>query len=70
MCGPTLGYADNAGNCSGIAFALKKGNGVETSLMMAYLTFQIYYLTDGPNPWLYLGSLQQSGPPQLVQRYG
>lgn len=53
---------------TGIAFALRKGNVVETSLMMAYLTFQIYYLTDGPNPWAYLGSLQPSGPPQLVQR--
>lgn len=52
---------------SGIAFALRKGNVVETSLMMAYLTFQIFYLTDGPNPINYLGSLQNSTPPQLVQ---
>lgn len=65
---PISAGAYDDGDRSGIAFALKKGNVVETSLMMAYLTFQIYYLTDGPNPWLYLGSLQQSGPPQLVQR--
>jgi hypothetical protein len=35
--------------------------------MLAYLTFQIFYLTDGPNPWTYIGYLQQSGPIQIVQ---
>lgn len=52
---------------TGIAFALRKGNVVETSLMLAYLAFQIFYLSEGPNPIVYLGSLSQSSPPQIIQ---
>lgn len=54
---------------TGIAFALRKGNVVETSLMLAYLAFQIFYLSEGPNPIVYLGSLSQSSPPQIIQRW-
>ncbi|GAA98403.1 uncharacterized protein L969DRAFT_61585 [Mixia osmundae IAM 14324] len=57
---------------SGIAFALRKGNVVETSLMMAYIVFNIFYLGDSPDPVTFIRSSKTSLllPPVLLQSVG